>query len=597
MSDSIIRIIERLLTEAEIIKTKKAITKDGSLDPKIWNEEFDEIVATLNRIRSTYEFDQSRASNDFRSLDISHYNSFGEYIKYKNIAAAGYKFSTTSKQTRKKRCCPNCQCTQFEYDSANGIYICSKCQTNISKKQNNQLVTKDTNNESKHIMKQINIVAGKFNNPPAQVNKIMPFINEWFANRQHIYEWLQFSGRYDAFINKYREEENVIIDPSFFNEEFKPGIENLCSYAVFKMFTDEFYMLTDRVRSYNSFNSNMLRLSVEQQLGVCQWYVQTYGQQLPPENFTCQFGNDILELGTYIVYWKINDIHFKNPVHQQLNLIFGQNIILPGLIFEYPEICGAKGKILQKYNYQQNYVFIIKDVYKIDLTPIIEEDKQKIVDIMIDFNNFVKKMKSEESIGKKHNACLWQVVLMLVLKMPYYRCYSNIIPILPIKSIMTTLEIQEHWSLYKIMNKQKLKPYMTTLRTKVDNVTTAKTVVSKGEVNINSVIDFISGKGKYYDADKDDKYLEEKLHINLNKNEHKWADELGQEMMASYKENVEKSSLSSRIDLLDALDQPPLINDETSEIEISDHEETEEYDSKSSEIEEDTSETNYSDDW
>jgi len=596
MSESIIKIIERLLIEAEMIKNKKSTSKHGKSGAKIWNSDCDDIVATLQNIRAIYEFDPSRASNDFRALNISHYNSFGDYIKSKNVAAAGCKFSTTMKQTRQKKCCPTCQSTQFEYDSASGIYICSKCNTNISKKQNNQLITKDTNNESKHIVKQINIISGKLNNPPAQVIKIMPFINEWFTNKQHIFEWLQFSGRYQAFLDKYYEEEKVRIDASFFSTPIKYGIENLCSYAVFKMFTDEFYALTDRVKNYNTFNSNILRLPIDQQLGICQWYVQNFGQTLPPEDYTVQFDNEVYELGTYIVYWKINDIHFKNPIHQQLNQIFNQNIILPGLIFEYPEICGAKGKILQKYNYQQNYIFIIKDVYKIELTPIIEEDKQKIIEIMLDFNNFVKHLKSQESTGAKHNACLWQVVLMLVLKMPYYRCYSNIIPILPIKSIITTLEIQEYWSFYRIMNKAKLKPYMTTLRTKVDNSTTAKTVVSSGEVNINNVFDFINGKGTYYGSDKEDKYLEEKLHIHVTKHPD-LLDELSQSAADENDEHDEhengNENESGQHDELSPSDLG------TSDLGLSDLESTLEQDSitDSDNDSDDSSETGYSNDW
>ena len=59
MSESIIHIIERLLTEAEMIKNKKPTSKRGNIPNKneIWNEDCDEIVSTLQRIQSIYEFD------------------------------------------------------------------------------------------------------------------------------------------------------------------------------------------------------------------------------------------------------------------------------------------------------------------------------------------------------------------------------------------------------------------------------------------------------------------------------------------------------------------------------------------------------------
>jgi hypothetical protein len=133
-------------------------------------------------------------------------------------------------------------------------------------------------------------------------------------------------------------------------------------------------------------------------------------------------------------------------------------------------------------------------------------------------------MKSNITM-KKHNACLWQVVLMLVLRMPYYRCYSNIIQILPIKSLLTTLEIQENWSFYRIMNYDKLKPYLTTLRTKIDEQNTAKTIVTQGQINMKTVYDFINQTGEFYNHDDEDQYLKKKLHIKDKK--HEWVNDVG----------------------------------------------------------------------
>ena len=589
MSETIIKTVERLLQEAEIIKNKKPTAKRGKIGIEIWDTNCDAIVSKLQQIQKIYEFDPGKASNDFRSLEIAGYESFGKYIIDKNPAAAGCKFGTTAKQTKKKKCCPDCLSTRFEYDNTNGIYICSVCKRNVGKKQTNQPITKDTNNEAKHITKQINIVTGTLNTPPAQVNKILPYINEWFINRTHIYEWLIFSNRYQLFIEKYKEEMNTIIDETFFKQTIKPGVKNLCPYAEFKMFCDEFYMLTERIKNYEAYKSNVHYLTPEQQIQLCQYYISIYGQKLPADDFIFEINEQKFQLGTYLVFWKTHDIHFENPIHQQLNQIFNQNIILPGLIFEFNNIKGQKGKILQKYNYQQNYMFIIKDVYKIEPIEIIPRDKSKIIEIMIDFNNFVKQLKSTEE-NKKHNACLWQVVLMLVLKMPYYRCYSSIIPILPIKSIMTTLEIQEHWAFYRLLKKEYLKPYLTTLRTKIDKSATAKTIICDSEVNINNVIDFISGKGKYFGADKEDKYLEDKLHIQKQKHE------CSPELIERMKEMDINRKLNESSELSETND---VNNDdfETENSEDFENSETENSETENSENNfEDTSETNYSDD-
>jgi len=529
---SILNKVNSLLSEAETIKIKH---------PQIWIPEFDELVAQLHEIKDLSNVDMPGASDRFSELGILKTGTFGDYIKTKNVKAVGCKFGTVQKQAKRKKKCPQCECTETEWDSVNNIYICSNCKSTVGKKQNSQLVTKDTNNESKHISKQLNIISGTINNPPAHVLKVMPFIIKWFNEKQHLLKWLKYTNTYTKFINHYYKEIGEKIDEEWFNQPVIQGLEHLCTYVEFKMICDEFYKLTLMVSEFNNFNSNISLLPDEQQIEICKRYYEKY-KRLPArdEIFECNLNeiqnknkdktnnkksedinNKKYEIGKYIIHHMINDINSKTELKQHIEEIFNTKILLPGLIFEFIDVCGAKGNILKKYNYQQNYIFIIKQVYDVSLPQIVEADRQKIVELMIDFNRYVKEIKSNEEESKNHNACLWQVVLSLILSLHYYRCYADIINVLPTKSISTSLGIKENWSNYLIHNYDRLKFYITTLRTKVEKTSQATLTVSKKKVNMKKVFNFINGVGDNFDNDETDKYLKRKLNINVDKAE--WA--------------------------------------------------------------------------
>lgn len=593
-------IIANLIDQAEKIKNSQ---KD------IWTDEFDADIKELNRILNLYECDPNEAASQFNLTTVSQFNSFGDYVQSKSINAVSYKFSATTKTTSRSKKCPNCKGVDFEY--VQGTYVCKNCGITVIKKKVSQTTNKDNLDDAKHIMKQLNAISGRLLTPPANITKIMKYIVEWFTNKTHLREWLIYSNRLELFKEKYKEITDNDLNLSYFDEQIKPGVENLCEYGVFKMITDEFYALTSYLKIYNGFTNNIISLPVENQVNICKHYlfdkmknlaitlhtailnpqpqvpqnsspktksknkkntpnkVNIISKLLPrvlqilgdaantctPEQifnllyshnsviFTKEYvtvskgsetyqvciNDDIklllpttdeiynfegvdYDIGKYIVHHQITDITCETPLKQEICKIFNQNILLPGLIFTYSDLCGTKGSIPKKFNYQQNYIFIIKDVYKIELIPINETDKQTILNIMIDFNNYIKNMKALES-GKKHNACLWQVALMFILQLPYYRCYSDIIGILPIKSLSTIIHIKEYWSQYLIDNYEKLDKYRRTLRTKCTDTSETKTVIYNGEVDVENVYDFINGTGTCYKNNEEDAYLKEKLNI------------------------------------------------------------------------------------
>ena len=498
-----------LISQGEQIKTTK---------PEIWLPQFDEDLKNLRKIYNTYLIDPNDADNQFRKMIISQYSSFGEYVKSQNINAVKYKFAATLKESKRKKKCLNCGCTDFEYNG--DTYTCTKCGSTIIKKQGSQLVDKAGIDESKHILKQLNAISGKLQTPPANINKILPYVKMWFLNRSYLYNWLIYDGRLDEFKKKYEAISGIKIDDNYFKEEIKPGVENLCKYNIFKLYTDEFYTLTARIKDYMQYTSNMSILTEGQQFEICKMFYEI-NHRLPSDGETFKLVvNDGInqsirdyEIGKYIIRKRITDINSKTEIKQCLNNLFGFDITLPGLMFEYELLCGSRGQIPMKFNYQQNYIFIVKDIYKLQLVNILEADKQDIINIMLKFNKFIKDTKKIET-GKKHNSCLWQVILKFILEMPYFRCYSDIIKILPIKSYQTVAHIKEYWLTYKIINYKDLAKYENILRDKcVDTVKTITTTKNES-VNVGAVLDAINQIGTEFGRYEEDKFFSDKLFIN-----------------------------------------------------------------------------------
>lgn len=183
---------------------------------------------------------------------------------------------------------------------------------------------------------------------------------------------------------------------------------------------------------------------------------------------------------------------------------------MPGLMFDYNKVYGSDN-IPKKFTYQQNYIFIIHKIYNIEYYNILESDKQIICDIMMKFNAFVKDVKSKQS-GKNHNSCLWQISLLYVFELPWFRCYKDIIKILPIKISNTTTGIGEMWTKFKITNHEYISKYTSQIRKTITETKTKIKTVINNEVDKQAVLDFINETGASYGSDKD-KYLRDKLHI------------------------------------------------------------------------------------
>lgn len=521
----LIKLLQDYIDQGELIKNKT---------PKYWKPEYDDIITELKEIIDFSKINSDDAGISFNNLAISRYKTFGDYIKSVDINASKVQFTTHHKIEKRKLICRHCSSTQI-YLSKEGVYICKKCGSEIQHKINTQLLAKETIDTSKHIVKQLNTLIGKINTP-SSLNKILPYLKKWFLNRHYIRDYLNYVGKLETWIEKYNKLSTEPLKENYFDEKIEAVPDSLCGYKIFKLYTDTFYEMTDLIRTYNLFTNNMNIIDEALVLEICQSYYDEF-KKIPDENEIYEYKKSKYEIGKYIVSMLITDPNCETEFKQNLNKIFNTTLKLPGLMFDFKKIYGSEN-IPKKFTYQQNYIFIIHDIYNIPYYNIIESDKQIICDIMMSFNNYVKEIKSKQS-GKNHNSCLWQISLLYVFELPWFRCYRDIIKILPIKINNTTSNIGELWVKFKIAKHDYISKYTNTIRKEIVEKATKTKIVTTKQIDEQGVLDFINKAGSCYGGDND-RYLRNKH--NIQEAKHDWVE--GVDMLlyngGNSKENEEK---------------------------------------------------------
>ena len=498
--------IQIYISQGEQIKSKYK---------KYWKDEYDVVISDLEQILNLIDLDEDKAKSDFGLLEISKSKDFISYIQKKDINVKKIKIAiNNTHKGRKQLVCRHCSST-FMYIKQ-GVFVCKQCGAEITSRSNTQLLAKETTDNSKHIVKQLNTLIGK-NNPPQMLLKIFPFLREWFFDRSYLYNYLKYINKVESWIKKYNSfvDKKQMIDENYFSEKIIRDIDHIYPYKIFKLYTQTFHEIILLCEKISSLTNNMYTLTNEKVIEICQNYMDEFNKI--PEIYDIYSYNGVkYEIGKYINSLMITDLHSKGELKQNLNNVFKTELTLPGLLFDYIKLYG-NDTIPKTFIYQQNYLFIIHEIFNIPYNNIIESDKQTICDIIMKFNSFVKEIKTTYS-GKHHNSCLWQISLMYVFKLPWFKCYENIIKILPIKTNENSSNIETLWIKFNIIHHQYLSKFTTQLRKTIPKDET-KTTVIKEEINKQELMNFINQTGEYYNNSKDN-YLRNKL--NVKEVKHDW---------------------------------------------------------------------------
>jgi hypothetical protein len=118
-------------------------------------------------------------------------------------------------------------------------------------------------------------------------------------------------------------------------------------------------------------------------------------------------------------------------------------------MFNFNEIYSQNENIPWKYNYQQEYAFIIHNAFNKPYVNILKSDKEDIVKIILKFNEYYKSEIYREC-GKFTNAPLYCCSLISVLELPKLSKYKGILELIPLKERSTYTNINAKW--FKFVN-------------------------------------------------------------------------------------------------------------------------------------------------
>lgn len=443
------------------VKIQQYIKEIGDFKEKhsnLWKPEYDRIKSTLLDITETYSLNPSQAEDDFDALPISRYETFEKYVSDNDVTAVSEIKTNTerirTKRNRRMKACPNCG---SPITTTNGKIYCKMCGT-IRLDGTNSPNSRVSCDNSKHIHKQLDSLTGT-RKPPANIEKIINYIVIWLTDLRYIHDYLLAESRktLEDWKEKYMTlTSQQIEDYTFFNRTLERIPNNAWEYRVFKLFMEPFYKLLDVARRYSREGvSNVDQLSDDDIIKLFESYISENGNRKPRED---EIYHDY-EVGKYILKLSLICDTPEDHIKNRMDKLFNTNLTIPGLMFNFEEVYNRNDNVPKRYNYQQEYIYIMHEAFHVEYVNIPTADKQAIVELVQQFNEFYKAKYKEETSQKK-NSPLYCCVLARVFKLPRFQRYAQVCKYIPKKDKNTEDHISLKWFQFTIKND--LSKYLST---------------------------------------------------------------------------------------------------------------------------------------
>ena len=378
-------------------------------------------------------------------LRISKFNTFDSYVRYIDMnISTNCNSNERTKLLRAKRINKRCpECNREILQTKNEIK-CEHCGFTLSSQLHGS--TKQPNDANKHIGKQIGSIIG-IKRPPNNIKFLIPYITTWLTDLKYLHARLV-----------YRNKLNILPNDFNYNIVLERIPENKFDTDTFKIIMDEFQQLLETVKLYGSISTTRFStLPLEKQLLIVLSFIDTHNR-VPKAKETYTYENVTYEIGSYVLHLSINPLD-EHPV-AQLFEERGLSIYLPGLSFNASNILGKCG-IPKKYNFIQEYIYIIHEVFNYQYIDISSTDQNILIGIIIKFNNFFKERNRKED--KDCNSPLFCCVFRYIIEdLPYFNKYSRTLDVLQIKDENTALFIAREWFMFKCTYYDELLKYSTT---------------------------------------------------------------------------------------------------------------------------------------
>lgn len=444
--------------------------KQSSVSDITWKAEYAVLLERLEDILDDTMGDINLAKKKFRDLDISHFESFSSYAYTTDPTLISSKKNVCerAKTLRAKRktvmACPNCKIPLVSIDQQ---LTCPQCGYTTCGKSGDGSGRSSTDN-NKHTIKQLDAVMGK-KKPPANILKIREYISIWLTNMKFIHDWLIDNNKLEWWMDHYYGLTKMHINESFFEQEFDRTPNNAWDYDVFKLFTDELYLLLEKAKRISKLPcSNMSALPKDEIVSIFQDHYNATGT-LPSndEIYSCvEIDEDTgdesevdYEIGLYVEQLKLIYDSSSDSVKTQLEQMYGKSLTLAGLMFNFNDVYDQSNNVPRKYNYQQEYMYIKHCTFNVPYANIDQQDQVSIIDIILRFNAYYKD-EMFRTKGKHCNAPLFCCTLVCVIQyLPYFGKYSYVEQCLPIKDKNTLANIKRNFFKFMCANSELIESF------------------------------------------------------------------------------------------------------------------------------------------
>lgn len=418
---------------------------------ELYKPEYDFLREDLESILQICETDPSRAYVLFEDLPISSYDCFEKYVSANDIEAVQVLNLSTertkSKRNRHMRTCPHCGNPITFQDGNPKCLRCGVLQLNTMHSS-----TRTSSDTAKHIHKQLDSLTGT-RKPPANIERIISFIITWLTDLRFIHDYLVSEGvsTLHGWMSRYNKLMDTEIDEMlFFNRTVERDSVHAWSYKEFEHFIRPFHKLLDTARRYSrERSSNVEQLTDDDKLVMFADYIKQHGKHKPARSETFNWRGVEYEIGGYLVHLSLLFDVEAEHIKSRLETLFGMDLTMPGLMFSFNDVYALNENVPKRYNYQQEYIYIVHETFHVEYVTIPISDKKAIVELVQSFNEFYKQRIFDET-GKRRNAPLYCCVLTRIFQLERFKQYRAICNFIPRKDTITEHHIASKWFEYSI---------------------------------------------------------------------------------------------------------------------------------------------------
>ncbi len=463
-SSKFIRDLTNLI--AEISKVKQDLLAD-SKNRDLWRDDYDKLKSELSDILELAHHNSSIAVDQYRSLAISNFDSFTNYMYNIDINAVRLRKGSNERTKllrarRKNKRCPECHAV---LSSSSGSVVCSSCGYTSTSTKDGSPDYRSNTDSTKHTLKHLDALSGT-KKAPANILKIIKHVSLWLTDMSYISAWLNSEGKLQSFVKKFNSKKSSTYSVATFQTlKFEPIPDNMWEYELYKLISDELYALLEKAKRLSKMkSSNMESLNIESLKHVLTAYaddnrINDHLVKIPNINDTYNYNGVDYEIGLYINSLSLIAETVEDSMKAFVDELFGHSVTMPGLMFNFRDVYTQSDNVPKRYNFTQEYIYITHETFNVSYIDISLPDKAAIVDLILKFNEFYKKSSFQKS-GNECNAPLFCCALISILThFRYFAKYMNMLKFIPSKDKNTSAHIKGEWFKFMCENPEICKKY------------------------------------------------------------------------------------------------------------------------------------------